>query len=361
MPNPKNDRPKVLIIDDMIINQMLLSSQLAALDVDSDVTSNGKDGLLLYAKNEYDLILVDQHMPDMDGYETFDELKKIFEKEGKTVPVVCETADDSEEGRKQLMDAGFSDVLVKPLDFSELHDMMEREIGAAYSGEPIPDTEAEQKVDDSLKELPKWLFDVKGLEVRYGLERCGGAAQDYLDALAIFAASIKDKAADIKKYLKEKNERMYVLRMHSLKSVARLVGAVTLAEQAAALEFAGKAGNFSALENGTNTLIDHYLEIEEQLSANLSADGDRKIQKPPISEATLADAYSALADFTVCYDIDNVDMVLSSLGEYALSGDDAVRLERLKIARRKMDWESLRTVLSEVTEIRDPEPSEINL
>lgn len=349
MKSTESSRPRILIIDDMAINQMLLSSQLEALDVEADVASSGEKGLELYRQNHYDLILLDQIMPDMDGYETFARLKEIFKEQGREVPVVCETADDSAEAETKLKEAGFTEILVKPIDFGELHDMMVRQLGEIYSAIRKPVKEAtEEELDAAYNELPEWLHSINGLDVRYGLKRCGGNASDYMDALAIFVASIDDKAKSVKHYLEADNERIQILRLHSLKSSSRLVGAVTLAEQAAALEAAGKVGNEKALKSGTETLIAHYREIEEQLKAHLGGGSESSGILPPVSDETLHDIYSALDEAVRTDDTDSIDTLLHSLGEYALSSEDAVRFERLKIARRKMDKEVLQNILAEV-------------
>ena len=349
MKSTDSNRPRILIIDDMAINQMLLSSQLEALDVEADVASSGENGIELYKKNHYDLILLDQIMPDMDGYETFAQLTDIFKAQGREVPVICETADDSDEAKTKLKEAGFAEVMIKPIDFGELHDMMVRQLGDSYKSVHQPVREAtDEELEAAYQELPEWLHSIEGLDVRYGLKRCGGNASDYMDALAIFVASIDDKAKSVQHYLEADNERIQILRLHSLKSSSRLVGAVTLAEQAAALEAAGKVGNEKALKSGTETLIAHYREIEEQLKAHLGGNAKEAGILPPVSDETLHEIYAALADAVRADDGDNIDTLLRSLGEYALESADAVRLERLKIARRKMDKEVLQNILAEV-------------
>ena len=169
-----------------------------------------------------------------------------------------------------------------------------------------------------------------------------------MDALAIFVASIDDKTRSVQHYLEADNEQLHILRLHSLKSSSRLIGAVTLAEQAAALETAGKVGNTSALKSGTETLIAHYRELEDQLRPHLSSAHGSSAILPPVSEETLHDIYTALDASIKSHDMDNIDTLLGSLGEYALDSEDAVRLERMRIARRKKDDASFAAILSEI-------------
>ena len=348
MEESQGARPRILIIDDMVINQMLLSSQLGALNVETDMCSSGEKGLELYRKNTYDLILLDQHMPDMDGYHTFQEFQKIFAEQGREVPVICETADDSAEGVARLKEAGFAEVLVKPIDFGELHDMMVRRLGEIYQPAQPAREASEEQIAEEYEKLPEWVREIQGLDPRYGIRHCGGHASDYMDALSIFAASINEKTKTVQHYLETHNERIQTLRLHSLKSSARLVGALTLAEQAAALEMAGRVGNEKALESGTEKLISFYQELEDQLKAHLGNASAKEGALPPISEGTLRETYSAMLAALQEKDEESIDTLINSLGEYHLESKDAVRLERLKIARRKADWAQMEDILKEV-------------
>ena len=342
----EKNHPVVLIIDDMVINQMFLSSQLSALGVSSDAASGGMEGLKLYKDKEYDLVLLDKQMPDMDGFATFEKLKEIFGEEGRRVPVICETADESAEAAIALKEAGFDEVLVKPLDFMELHDMLKRQLGDRYTiTEPEIIKTQKDKLQAEIELLPEWVRSMEELDIRYGLEHCGEDADEYMDALAIFAASVDDKAKDVRQYLEEGESGINVLRLHSLKSSARLIGALSLAEQAAALEFAGKVGNLGALRSGTEALISHYKELEEKLKQHLSGTDSAGKALPPISDQTLKDAFALLNKAIDEQNLKDVDMVISDLGEYSLKTEDAVRYQIIKRARRKEDWDVLKLII----------------
>ena len=95
----ENGISQVLIVDDMMINRMILSSLLSAGGVASDQAENGRECLEMCKKKDYDLILLDHRMPEPDGVDTFVALKEIFKKRGRSVPVICHTTD---EGRKNI-------------------------------------------------------------------------------------------------------------------------------------------------------------------------------------------------------------------------------------------------------------------
>ncbi len=347
MTETNGPRPRILVIDDMVVNQMLLSSQLGALNVETDVCSSGEQGVELFRNKHYDLILMDWHIPDMDGREAFSQLKELCKEQGHEVPVICETSDDSPETMERLKKEGFTEVLVKPVDFGELHDMMVRCLGDAYSPVAKPVEKEMKDIEEAYERLPEWLTSMQGMDVRLGLANCGGDAWDYMDALAIFAASIDEKTKTVKRYLETENSRIEILRLHSLRCGALLVGAVTLAEQAAALEMAGKVGNDKALKTGTESLIAHYEELENSLKEHLGSGSGKKTALPPITEDVLADTYGALLDAVKQRDEESVDDLISSLQEYELGSKDVLRLESMRVARRRSDWDLLEATCRE--------------
>lgn len=249
-------RSKVLIVDDMPVNRTILSSMLATKGIESDLASGGAECIELCRKNTYDLILLDHRMPDLDGVDTLTRLKEDFRKSGTDIPIICHT---TEEGRKNInlyKAAGFADVLIKPVDPEQLSSIL---MTYLPEGESLKqeDKEEEKYIEDELSVLPGWLKTVPKLDLMLGLKSCE-TAEDYVDALNVFYSSIKTKSEELEKFAAEENWPMVTLRVHSLKSIARLVGAVYLADHAADLEYAGKNDNIKKLKSGIESLVSEY-------------------------------------------------------------------------------------------------------
>ena len=87
-----------------------------------------------------------------------------------------------------------------------------------------------------------------------------------MDALSVFAASVTEKADEIERLLEEDDLSHYVLKVHSLKSMARLVGALGLSETAAEMEAAGKAGNIELIREKTPKLLETYRAYADRLA-----------------------------------------------------------------------------------------------
>lgn len=269
MPDKKYDqtiekhRSKVLIVDDMPVNRTILSSMLATHGIDSDMAESGSECLELYRRGEYDLILLDHRMPEMDGVDTLLQLKNIFLKTGREIPVICHTTDDARPNINLYKAAGFADVLIKPIDPGQLAMILMTYLpeGVAYLDE---NEDKSAEFEDELSVLPSWVKTVPKLDIISGLKHCD-TAEDYVDALNVFASSIDKKADEIEKYEKEENWAMVTLRVHSLKSMARLIGAEYLADHAADAEYAGKHENINRLINLLPDLLTEYREFKSFL------------------------------------------------------------------------------------------------
>ena len=275
-------KARVLIVDDMPVNRTILSSMLSTLGISCDLAASGRECLDLCHRNTYDMILLDHRMPDMDGVDTLVELKDIFARSGTDTPVICHTADEGRNYINLYKAAGFADVLIKPADPGELMMLLMKYL--PNGGFDMPQDEEKKKQNEQeLSSLPAWLKEVTKLDLMSGIEHCNTAA-DYLDALMVFTGSIKDKASDIERFLKDENWPMYVLRVHSLKSMARLIGANSLADRAADLEFAGNRQEYGLIHAGNEALISEYKSMYPSLKRILDKDATVMEEPSPRSQ-----------------------------------------------------------------------------
>ncbi len=236
----ENQASRVLIVDDMPINRLVLSSLLGAHGVVSDQVESGKECIELCEKTDYDLILLDHRMPDLDGVDTLMRLREIFAARGMEIPVVCHTTEDGRKNINLYKAAGFADVLIKPVDPGEMYEVLmkylpaegmiqEAEVPGVFDTfEKGSEGEAgTESINKEAERLPDWLMLVPDLDPCAGVTNCG-SAEDYLDALYIFHSSIREKADDLQDFLDEDDGTMFELRIHSLKSMAFIVGAKKL-------------------------------------------------------------------------------------------------------------------------------------
>lgn len=261
-------RARILIVDDMPVNRTILSSMLTTMGVICDLAQSGQECLDLCGKNVYDLILLDHRMPGLDGVETLTRLKEIFRQTGVETPVICHTTDEGKNYINLYKAAGFADVLIKPADPGKMMVMLMKYL--PDGGFNLPDDDDRKKhTDQELASLPVWLKSVPQLDLRSGIEHCD-TAEGYLDTLSVFTRSIEEKASDIEKYEQDENWPMYLLRVHSLKSVALLIGAESVADKAADLEYAGTQQEYSLMHVLTPSLLDEYRSMLPSLKRLLT-------------------------------------------------------------------------------------------
>ena len=118
-------RLRVLLAEDNEINQQVALYQLRMLGHHTDLALNGVEALKLFDKNQYDVVLMDIHMPELDGYATTAEIRR---REGlaKHTPIIAMTANALPEDREKSLAAGMDDHLAKPVQARALVLALER-------------------------------------------------------------------------------------------------------------------------------------------------------------------------------------------------------------------------------------------
>jgi CheY-like chemotaxis protein len=123
-PEFSNEFPvKILVAEDDLINQHLAVKMLNKLGYKPDIVSNGKEALEIVSEKQYDVILMDGLMPEMDGFEATKMIRLCLE----TQPVIIAlTASTMYGDKEKCIQAGMDDYLSKPIDLNLLAAMIER-------------------------------------------------------------------------------------------------------------------------------------------------------------------------------------------------------------------------------------------
>ena len=115
----------VLLVEDNRINQMVATRMLAKLGLTYDIANHGGESLQRLAEHDYDLILMDMEMPEMDGPTA---TRKIREMEagsgGKRIPIIAMTANALHEDRERCFASGMDDHIPKPVEMSKLSELL---------------------------------------------------------------------------------------------------------------------------------------------------------------------------------------------------------------------------------------------
>jgi PAS domain S-box-containing protein len=117
---------RVLVVEDNVINQKVVVRMLERQGYRADVATNGAEALAALARTRYDLVLMDCHMPELDGFETTRTIRATEGIGGRRLPIIALTADAMPGDRERCLAAGMDDYLPKPLKLADLSAMLER-------------------------------------------------------------------------------------------------------------------------------------------------------------------------------------------------------------------------------------------
>lgn len=258
---------RVLIVDDTPMNLQVIEGLLRRTEMKIDTATSGPECLEKVAENDYNMIFLDYRMPHMNGIETLEHIQRDYPDRVKNVPIISLTASAVSGERERMLKAGFTDYLTKPINVSEMENMMIKYLppDAVTMHEHASAEEEEEYRRDELDRLPAALKELKILNIQTGLDHCG-EAEDYLDALAIYKKAVTKKASIICANLESRDFESYTLNVHSLKSTSLAIGAEELFERAKALEAAGKEQDIETCERDTPALIDLYTKLGASLN-----------------------------------------------------------------------------------------------
>ncbi|MBV8266129.1 MAG: response regulator [Planctomycetaceae bacterium] len=125
-PGPSPERLRVLVAEDMPVNQTLAVRLLAKLGHEAVVVGDGRQALDALEGGGFDLVLMDVQMPVLDGLEAMRLLRERERRSGEHVSVIAMTAHAMRGDRERCLEAGFDDYVAKPMRFQGLADAIER-------------------------------------------------------------------------------------------------------------------------------------------------------------------------------------------------------------------------------------------
>ena len=187
-----------------------------------------------------------------------------------------------------------------------------------------------------------WLDQLKHVETADGI-RYTGSKEAYLKFLRTFYTTLEDKADEIENSYKNGDMEFCTIKVHALKSTARIIGARKLSKLAEKLEEAGKKGDFKTFDAHIDELLTMFRGFKENL-ARLPLEKDL-IKKEPISDEALLDAYEALRTFALQMDVDAIRMILDELEVYKLKPHDQEKIETINRKLLQFDWDGIEKLL----------------
>lgn len=325
----------VLVVDDNPMNLNVIRGLLKATRVFVTTASSGEECLEKIKSTKFDVVLLDHMMPGMDGIET---CAKIRETDTE-LPVYALTANTTL-GEEYYVSHGFTGYLSKPVESL----LLEKTI-MKHLPENIMEKPSEEDAVEDITEIPenlKWIHSVEGINTDEGIKNSGGIS-NYLFSLNMFYDTIDDNYKVIEDSYNADNIRLYTIKVHALKSSARIVGAMELSSLAMDLEDAGNKHDKAFIDENTPKLLVMYSAFKDKL-AGIKEEPDNG-DKEDIAPEELNDAYEALKEVIPQMDYDAVEMILDSLKEYRLPGEDAAKIAELTKMLKSFDWDGMEALI----------------
>jgi len=225
---------RVLLVEDNEVNRELAEEMLGNIGLNVDTAENGQIAVEKVGSTAYDLVLMDCHMPVMDGYSATEAIRRLPGCE--RLPIVAMTANALASDRERCLGIGMNDHIAKPIDLDVLHNTLVRWLGmpASDSGGYRPEGEA------SLAESAPASTDI---DTAAALGRLGGNRAMYDRLLRRFCDNQADTASQLLVDRQSGDTEAMQLRAHTLRGLASTIGANALAGRADELEQLLKSGH----------------------------------------------------------------------------------------------------------------------
>ncbi len=217
----------LLLVEDNIINQQVARELLENLGLSVYTVNNGKEAIDALRLHDFDLVLMDLQMPEMDGYEATRHIRA--QAEYKDLPLIAMTAHAMADEREKCLAAGMNEHIPKPIDPEHLYQTLKRFLKTATRPSPheLPSVQKESPVP-----FPDTL---PGIDLKWGLERVGGNSRLYLNLLKEFVANHYEDRERLERDLTQRDIEDARRTLHTLQGVSGNIGARRLQEESEAL------------------------------------------------------------------------------------------------------------------------------
>ncbi|MBO4904341.1 MAG: response regulator, partial [Lachnospiraceae bacterium] len=263
---------RILVVDDTRINIMVVVNLLKKTQIMIDTAQNGNEGILLASENKYDVILLDQRMPGMDGTETLQHIRELENKKNADTPVICLTADAIRGARERYISEGFNDYLTKPVEGNDLERMLIKylpkekvitDVGSDSDSNDGSDPVKPKKDDSTVSGIDA--LKKEGFDIESAMKFCQDSEDLYLDVLTEFANEYDTRGGKLESYFSDKNWSEYGTLIHAVKSSSKIIGAMELSELALKLEEASKKGDAAFVELEHGNAMQKYRDVCDKI------------------------------------------------------------------------------------------------
>jgi len=346
---------RLLVVDDIATNLKVAEGLLAPYRAVVDTCLSGLQSVGMVQQRNYDLILMDHMMPEMDGIETTIAIRAWEKEEQKKdpghrqIPIIALTANAVVGMREMFIENGFDDFLAKPIDVSKLDEILDRWIpeekkekgsgirdqgmGSVVSnyGEDINTRSQQTKTPVPRTTMPiPHLLTIPGIDTAKGIAMTGGTLLTYKQVLSLFCKDIEQRLPLLQKTPETDALPVLVTNIHALKSASASIGATEVSAQAAELETMGKAGDLAFISKNLPAFAGHLAELIHDIKKALEPKAleEEKCLAPSLYTAHFS-LFMELAEALKTQNISGIDRILDELNQKSLDTKTKEILEKI--------------------------------
>jgi len=249
---------RVLVAEDVELNQYLAKHILESWDFEVTIAGNGKEALDLLADSPFDCILMDVQMPEMDGIEATQRIRKLTDPEKSTIPIIALTANALKGDSEKYLAAGMNDYLAKPFDEEGLFRVISRNLTHSPAQSPL-------KKQSSMSPHSKKLYDLSMVR-----SVSGGDEGFIKKMVALFIETVPQNMQDLRKAMEAGNWDQVGKTAHKLKSTVDSMGIKSIRQEIRTVETSARQGEsvteIPALVEKISTVINACIEqLQEEI------------------------------------------------------------------------------------------------
>ena len=220
----------------------------------------------------------------------------------------------------------------------------------AESGTISHNVEAESEASGSSSgtDSEAWYENLEGIDGAVAI-RNSGSESAFRSVLQIFYDSIPAKSEEIEGYYATQDLKNYTIKVHALKSSAKLIGAIQLSEDAQSMENAGKAEDTGYIHAHHASLMDSFRRYREILADIYEKkEKDTEAERKPIADPALMESvYEAFAEAARAMDCDLLEETFQEMEEYAIPESESERFRAIKECADQFDYDKILELLEQ--------------
>ena len=199
------------------------------------------------------------------------------------------------------------------------------------------DKPVEHKEDRKVASTGKWYEGIPGMDPEMAIRNSGGSEETFRAVCEAFYESIDTDLGELGRLFTEKDWKNYTVKVHSLKSSSLLIGAKELADEALALEMAGKSGDYDFIEKNHDRAMTHLKEYKAPLGRVFGEAQDDE----GFDSFLLESIYEALRDGASDHDDSMIRDTFEEADEYTFPEADAAKLSKLRELFADKDYDGM--------------------